>query len=88
VPKPSNGLGGRAHDLAVDGDVVQACVDAAHHYETAFSLIDLHRYPGNPAQRFRGIRIREAPDRVGGDDVHDRRRRTLLVSRERRAFGH
>ena len=78
-------LGRRADDLAVDGDVVQAGVDAADDDEAAFTLIDFHRHAGNPAQRFRRIGIGEPAHRVGRDDVHDVRGRALLVARQRGA---
>ena len=64
-------LGGRSDELPVDGDVVQAGIDAAHDDEPSFALIDLHRHAGNPPQRFGRVVVRETAHGIGGDNVED-----------------
>ena len=59
-------------DLAIDGDVVQAGVDAAHDHEPPFALIDFHRDARDPSKRLGGIRVGKAADRVGRHNIHDR----------------
>ena len=78
----------RTDHLAVERDVVQAGVDAAHDDEAAFTLIDFHRHAGMrrsaSAALASGNRPTESADTtsmmVGGG--------TLLVAGQRRARGH
>ena len=68
----------------IDRDVVQAGIDAAHDDEAALALVDLHRHPGHAAQGLGRVGIRETADRIGGHHVHDGRRGSFLVARQRR----
>ncbi len=62
---------------AVDQHAVVVAVEAAHRHIARFALV-LHRaHAGDPAQRIAHIEVRQLPDAVGGDRIHDGGRRLL-----------
>ena len=71
----------RAEHLAVERDVVEPRVDAAHGDVAAFALVGRRRHPGQALQRLGGILVRQLAGIVGRDGVLDRGRGLLVLQR-------